>query len=154
MSGNGFSSIKNLDALTEAGFSDQQARAILQTMGQDAATKADLEYATAELKQEIKNLDLKIETVRKDLDLKIEAMRADLKRDIKELDNKIEAIRADLKRDIKEMGLKMNLKMALNSGAIVLTIVSVLVTLGKLGILAPTPPISAPIEQVRPFPQK
>ncbi len=128
VSGNGFSSIKNLDALTEAGFSDKQARALLQAMGQDAATKTDLEYATAELKREMKNLDVKIETVRKDLELKIETIRADLKRDIKEMEN------------------KMNFKML----GMVLTILSALVTLGKLGMLDPTPHRPTPIEQVRP----
>ncbi len=140
MSGNGFSSIKNLDALTQAGFSDQQARAILQAMGQDAATKADLEYATAEIHREIQLIRADLERNIKELNFKI-----------KELDSKIEFIRADLKRDIKEMEGKMNLKML----GMVLTILSALVTLGKLGMLDPTPHRPAPIEQARPLsPQK
>ena len=53
MGGNGFSSIRNFDALREAGFSEPQARAILEMMSQDSASKADLEYATAELKRDI-----------------------------------------------------------------------------------------------------
>ena len=75
MGANGFSSIQNLDELVRAGFSDKQARAILQTVAQDSASKADLEHATTGLKRDIKELDVKIETT-----------KAELKRDIKELE--------------------------------------------------------------------
>ncbi len=64
MGGNGFSSLRNFDSLKEAGFNETQARAILEMMSQDSASKQDLEYATAELKREI----------------------AEIKRDIKELE--------------------------------------------------------------------
>ena len=85
MGGNGFSSLKNFDTLKEAGFNESQARALLEMMSQDSASRQDLEYATAELKREI------------------EANKAELKRDIKELDNKIEITKAELKRDIAEL---------------------------------------------------
>ena len=103
MGGNGFSSLKNFDTLKEAGFDETQARAILEMMSQDSASKQDLEYATAELKREI------------------EVNKAELKRDIKELDNKI------------------TFKIGAASAGVVLTILSCLVTLGKLGLLTPAP---------------
>ena len=74
MGGNGFSTIQSLDELTKAGFTDEQARAVLRTISQDSASRADLEHATAELKRDIKQLDAKIEVV-----------RSELKRDIAEL---------------------------------------------------------------------
>ncbi len=120
MGKNGFSSIQNLDALTGAGFSDEQARAILLTLSQDSASREDLERSTTELKYEIKELDNKIEI-----------LRAELKRDI-----------AELKRDIKELDDKMTFKMAAASAGIILTILSCLVTLGKLGLLAPATPLA------------
>ena len=106
MSGNGFSSLKNFDKLKEAGFNENQARAILEMMSQDSVSKQDLEHATAELKRDI----------------------ADIKRDI-----------ADIKRDIKSLDKKINYKMAAASAGVVLTILTCLVTLGKLGLLTPTP---------------
>ena len=130
MAGNGLASIKNLDTLTEAGFNEKQARAILQMMSQDAASKADLERSTTELKRDI-------ETVRSELKRDIETFRSELKRDIKELDTKIENVRAELKRDIKELENKITLKMAMLSGGIVLTILTCLVTLARLGFLRP-----------------
>ena len=123
MAGNGLSSIKNLDTLTEAGFNEKQARAILQMMSQDAASKADLERSTTELKRDI-------ETVRSELKRDIETVRSELKRDI-------ETVRLELKRDIKELEDKITLKMAVLSGGIVLTILTCLVTLARLGFLRP-----------------
>ena len=111
MGGNGFSSLKNFDTLKEAGFDESQARAILEMMSQDSASKQDLEYATAELK-----------------------------RDIAELKREIEANKAELKRDIKELDNKITFKIGAASAGVVLTILSCLVTLGKLGLLTPTLP--------------
>ena len=39
----------------------------------------------------------------KEIDVKIESVRSELKRDIKELDAKIESVRMELKRDMKEL---------------------------------------------------
>ncbi len=121
MSGNGLNTLEYAEELKRAGVPEAQAfvqaRILYEIIDSNLATKRD-----------IRELDLKIETVRKDLDLKIETVRADLKRDIKE----------------------MNFKMALASGGMVLTILSALVTLGKLGMLDPTPHRPTPIEQVRP----
>ncbi len=51
----------------------------------------------------------------------------------------LEYATAELKRDIKELDSKIILRMAAASAGIVLTILSCLVTLGKLGLLAPAP---------------
>ena len=97
MGSNGFSPIQNLDELTKAGFTDEQARAVLRTVPQDSASRTDIEHAATELKRDIKELDGKIKTT-----------KAELKRDIKELDGKIETTKAQLKRDIE--GIRAELK--------------------------------------------
>ena len=122
---NGFSSIQNLDELVNAGFSDEQARAILNMMSQDSATKEDLEHSTTELRREIAEVKREITEVKR----AIEIVRADLKRDIKELDKKIEDISAGLKKD-----------MAIIMGSYSVLILGALVTLAKFGLLTPTVP--------------
>ena len=67
----------------------------------------------------------------------IEELRLASKRDIKELDTKIETIRAELKKDIKTLDEKISLRINAASAAAVVTILGCLVTLGKLGLLAP-----------------
>ena len=104
MGGNGFSSIQSLDELTKAGFTDEQARAVLRTISQDSASRADLEHATAELKRDIKQLDAKIEGVRSELKKDIEGVRSELKKDI-------ETTKAELKRDIAELGSNLTFRM-------------------------------------------
>ncbi len=141
MNGNGLNTLEYAEKLKNAGVPEAQAFIQAQMI-------YDIVASTLATKRDIKDLDLKIETV-----------RADLKRDIKELDNKLEATKKELdnnfKRDMKILEGKIALKMALNSGAMVLTILSTLVALGKLGMLDPTPLRPALIEQVRPFsPQK
>ena len=112
--------------LKEVGFSEAQARAILQMMSQDSASKQDLEYATAELKRDIRQLDTKMETV-----------RAELKRDIGELNTKMETVRAELKRDIREVESRLSMRMIITSGGFAFAMLTALVTLAKLGLLSP-----------------
>ncbi len=81
---NGIESIRNLDNLVASGFTDSQARALLEAMSQNVATKSDVEIAKLELKRDI------------------EKVRADLSKDIKEVENKIEKVRADLAVKIEE----------------------------------------------------
>ena len=88
MGGNGFSSLKNFDTLKEAGFNESQARAILEMMSQDSASKQDLKYATAELKRDIANIERDI----KELNNKIEITKT-------VLESKIETTKTDLKND-------------------------------------------------------
>ena len=60
------------------------------------------------------------------------------KRDIKELDLKIETIKAELKRDIKELELKIensNNKQTLKLGSILIIALTVIVALSKLSII-------------------
>ena len=124
MATNGFSSLKNFDNLKEAGFSENQAWAILKMMGQDSASKQDLEHATAELKREIADIKREI---------------ADIKREIADVKREIADVQKYIKELDKNLDTKMNYKMAAASAGIVLTILTCLVTLGKLGLLTPTP---------------
>ena len=129
--------IAELENLQEAGVPEKQAKAHLRLisslMGSELATKTELKQVEAELKRDIKQLDAKIETV-----------KAELKRDIKQLDAKIETakaelkrIEAELKRDIKELEGKIGLQMIITSGSFAFLILGALVTLAKLGLLAP-----------------
>ena len=77
----------------------------------NAATKQDLEVTKLELKQDIKQLDLKIETV-----------KAELKRDIEGLKKDIVALKKD---------------MVIIMGGYAVFILGTLATLAKLGLLTP-----------------
>ena len=153
MTTNGLNTLEYTERLMRAGVPEEQAKAqalvLYEIINSTLATKRDIEElksATkrdiADVQKDIKELDVKIETIRADLKRDV----ADLKRDIKELDVKIETIRAEIKRDIKDsdknlegnLDRKMNYKMAAASAGVVLTILSCLVTLGKLGLLTPT----------------
>ncbi len=157
MNGNGVNTLEYAEELKKAGVPDAQAlaqaRLLYEIIGSSLATKRDItelkrdiEISKAELKRDIKELDGKIETTKaelkreiKALDDKIETTKAEIKRDIKELDGKIETTKAELKREIKALDDKIMFRMAAASAGVVLTILSCLVTLGKLGLLTPTP---------------
>jgi uncharacterized protein Yka (UPF0111/DUF47 family) len=82
MSALAFDTLKFAKRLKEAGFTEQQAEALAhagaELIGQNLATKQDI---------------------------------ADLKRDIKELEVKIEQIRSDLARDLKDLEYRMTIKL-------------------------------------------
>ncbi len=113
---NGIESIRNLDNLISSGFTDTQARALLEAMSQNVATKSDVEIAKLELKREIEQtkseLKRDIEKVRADLSKDIEKVRADLSKDIEkvrvELSKDIEKVRADLAVKIEQVKSELN----------------------------------------------
>ena len=78
MAGNGSVFIDSLEDLEKSGFDNKQAKAIIKSIAQNSASKTNLEFATEDLKKEIKNLDLKIENVRAELKKDIEKFRTDL----------------------------------------------------------------------------
>jgi hypothetical protein len=82
MSALAFDTLKFAKRLKEAGFTEQQAEALAhagaELIEQNLATKGDI---------------------------------ADLKRDIKELDVKIEQIRSDVARDLKDLEYRMTIKL-------------------------------------------
>ncbi len=123
MSVNGFNPFDLVTDLKEAGFPQNQAEVLARALtiieSKNAATKQDLELSTAELKRDI------------------ETVRSELKRDIKDLDVKIETIKNELKKDIRELENKIALKMTIHSGGVIITLLSCLVTLAKLGLLRP-----------------
>ena len=124
--GNGLNTLEYVQKLEQAGIPRKQAEAqasvLYDLITSNLATKRDVEF----IKRDIKELDVKIETVRSELKRDIENVRSELKRDIKELDVKIENIRRDIKRD-----------MLIASGSIIFLILTGLVTLAKLGLLMP-----------------
>ena len=121
MNENGVNTLEYAEELKKAGVPDAQAfaqaRLLYEIIGSSLATKRDI----ADIQRDIKGLDVKIETI-----------KAELKRDI-------EVNKTELKRDIKELDGKIALRMTAASAGVVLTILSCLVTLGKLGLLTPTP---------------
>ncbi len=143
MNGNGVNTLEYAEELKKAGVPDAQAfaqaRLLYEIIGSSLATKRDI----ADVQKDIKGLDVKIETIKAELKRDIEATKAELKRDIEankaELKREIEVNKAELKRDIKELDGKIVLRMTAASAGVVLTILSCLVTLGKLGLLTPTP---------------
>ena len=118
--------IAELENLQEAGVPEKQAKAHLRLisslMGSELATKVELKQVEAELKR---------------IEAELKRIEAELKRDIKQLDAKIETVKADLKRDIKELEGKIGLQMIITSGSFAFLILGALVTLAKLGLLAP-----------------
>ena len=160
--GNGHHSLQQFDDLKSAGFSEEQARAILQTASWSSASKADLEVVKIELQRDIEIVKRDVEAVRTELkrDIEIikrdvEAVRTELKKDIEIIKRDVEAVRTELKRDIetvraelkkdieiikrdiKELETRLSLKMVITSGSFAVFILSSLVVLAKLGLLSP-----------------
>lgn len=81
--------------LTESGFPDRQADAIIRVMQGGVATRHDLEDVRVDLKREI-------ETVRTDLKHEVEAVRGDLK-------HEIDVFRLELGGRIDKLDNKVNL---------------------------------------------
>ena len=96
--------IELINEMENAGFTREQTMVLGKVIESDLATR-----------QDIKDIDFKIETVRADLDAKIETVRADLDAKIEtvraDLDAKIETVRADLKRDIAELNSTLTFRM-------------------------------------------
>ena len=122
---NGFNPFDLVEDLKKSGFQQKQAETLAKMLSnmeaQSAVTKQDLEATKLELKRDIAELKRDIETV-----------KADLKKDI-------ESVKADLKRDIRELESRITFKMAIHSGGIIVTLLTCMVTLAKLGLLTPTP---------------
>ena len=144
MSGNGVNTLEYAHKLEKAGVPREQAEAhamvFYELMHSELATKrdiADVKKEIADVKKEI--AELRSATKRDIAELRSATKRdiADVKKEIKELDLKIENVRSELKRDIKDLEDKISLKMMIHSGGTVLTILTSLVTLAKLGLLTP-----------------
>ncbi len=89
-----------------------QAETIMEWMDDKLATKVELEVVRADLKRDIKELDVKaetrfreIETRFREMDAKVEVTKAEIKRDIKELDVRLQTVIAtsnlELRKDIE-----------------------------------------------------
>ena len=81
---NGFNPFDLVDEFIKSGFPQKQAESLAKAL-------TEMESKNAASKQDIKELDLKIENVRAELKRDIETVRVELKRDIKELELKIKA---------------------------------------------------------------
>ena len=93
-----FNAFKYVDDLKEAGIPAKQAEAQIKVL----ATVIESELAS---KQDIKELDLKIETVKAELKKNIETIKSELKQDIKTLELKIETVTKGLElRLVKTLG--------------------------------------------------
>ena len=129
MGGNGFSSLKNFDTLKEAGFNENQARAILEMMNQDSASKQDLEHATADLKRDIAEIKRDIKKLEERLDERFERVDERFER----VDERFKRFEERLDERFRNFGHKM----IIASGSFAFAILSALVTLAKLGLLTP-----------------
>ena len=86
--------LEYVDELVKSGVPESQARAHANLLGK-------VIYDNVATKDNVKELDFKIEIVKRDikeLDVKIETTKAELKKDIKDLDVKIETVKKDIKK--------------------------------------------------------
>ena len=78
--GNGITTLEYADRLIKAGFPEEQAKT-------HAMVFHDVVTANLATKRDIKEIDLKIETVQKEMELKMETVQSNLKKEISELGN-------------------------------------------------------------------
>ena len=93
MSAIAFDTLKFAKRLKEAGFTEQQAEALAdaeaELIEQNLATKrdiADIKRDIADVKRDIKELEVTLRNEIKQLDVKIEQIRSDLSRDLKDIE--------------------------------------------------------------------
>ena len=105
-----FDTLKFAKRLKEAGFTEQQAEALADAeaefIEQNLATKRDI----ADVKRDIKELEVT------------------LRNEIKQLDVKMEQIRSDLARDLKDLEYRMTIKL----GTLMVVAVGAMATLVKV----------------------
>ncbi|MBF0141356.1 MAG: hypothetical protein HQL74_13890 [Magnetococcales bacterium] len=77
-----------------------QAETIMEWMDDKLATKVELDVVRADLKRDIKELDVKAETRFREMDIKAETR-------FREMDAKVEVTKAEIKRDLKELEVKL-----------------------------------------------
>ena len=144
--------IEIINEMEQAGFTREQAMVLGKVIEGDLATKQDIEGVRSDLKRDIEGVRSELKRDIKELDAKIEVTKAELKRDIAELDGKIETTKAELKRDIettkaelkrdiKEIESRLSMKMIITSGGFAFAMLTALVTLAKLGLMAPSPQV-------------
>ena len=122
--------IELINEMEQAGFTREQTMVLGKVIEGDLATKQDIEITKAELKRDIEGVRSELKRDIKELDAKIEITKAELKRDI-------EGVRSELKRDIKELESRLSMKMIITSGGFAFAMLTALVTLAKLGLMAP-----------------
>ena len=121
--------------LTRAGMDEQQAEALVECqvrlINDSLATKQDIE----EVKRDIEEIKRDIEEVKRD----IEALRLATKQDIEALrlatEQSIEALRLETKKDIAALKTdmqKMELRLTLRLGSVIVAAMGVFATLIKL----------------------
>jgi len=107
MSAIAFDTLKFARRLKEAGFTEQQAEALAdaeaELIEQNLATKRDI----ADIKRDIADVKRDIADVKRD----IKELEFTLRNEIKQLDVKIEQIRSDLARDLKDLEYRMTIKL-------------------------------------------
>ena len=125
MAGNGFNIFDYVDEMKKAGMPHEQADVLAKALhgvaSESAATKHDLEFAKLELKKDIEMIRQDI----KNLDVRIETVRAELKQDI-------EMVRVELTKEIRAMGYRSTIKM----GSLGLGFLGVLIAFAKFGLLS------------------
>ncbi|MBF0427849.1 MAG: DUF1640 domain-containing protein [Magnetococcales bacterium] len=129
-----FDTHKFVKQMIATGFTEEQAETqvhlLSEILGYQLSTKADVAKVDAnvlEIKRDIKELDVKIESVKSELkrdimeiDLKLATVEANLRRELA-------TVEANLKRDIKELDVRMDtrfkeleLRMVIKMGAMIL----------------------------------
>ena len=147
INGSGFNTLRFTEQLIHAGVPKEQAQA-------QALALYEVINSNMATKRYIREIDLKIETVRAELkrdiedvrtELKrdIQEVRTELKRDIKEIDVKVEGFRAELKRDLKEMETRLELKIEtmgykfrLWVGVMLTSAMGIIFAMAKAGLLS------------------
>ena len=107
--------LASANILTEAGFVDSQAQAVIAVMNDNLATKDDLENLRLATKDDLENLRLATQRDMKDLGTSlrndIKNLGTSLRHEMKEMDT---SLRSDIKGDIKSLGediQKTNIKL-------------------------------------------
>jgi len=107
MSAIAFDTLKFAKRLKEAGFTEQQAEALADAeadlIEQNFATKRDI----ADIKRDIADVKRDIVDVKRE----IKELEVTLRNEIKQLDVKIEQIRSDVARDLKDLEYRMTIKL-------------------------------------------
>ncbi len=106
MTTNGLNTLEYAERLMRAGVPDEQAKAqalvLYEIINSTLATKRDI----TDVQRDIKELDVKIETIRSELKKDIEKNRA-------ELELRIEKVRSDLGEKIEQLNTTLTVRMGL-----------------------------------------
>lgn len=125
-----------LKRLTASGFSEAQAEAVVEAIGDvrdDLATRADMQAQSAEFRVEMaalrSDMQADMRTLRSDMQTQMAELRSDMQTQMADFRSDMAALRSDMQSDMQALELRLTIRIGAVVGATALVTIGVLAAL-------------------------